>query len=375
MERAKRSRVMKAVLITLCSLTPTVAQVGAPQTQPAPASKSGAVLEVSATVETHPMPHPADAADDPAIWVHPTRPGESTIIGTDKAGGLAVYDLTGAQIQYLPDGKMNNVDIRPEFPLGGERVALVTAGNRTDNSLAVYRVDQGTRRLENVAARKITTLPVYGSCMYRSPATGKFYYFVNSKEGEIEQWELFEGGGGKVDARKVRGFKVGSQTEGCVADDESGHLYIGEENVGIWKYGAEPHSGTSRTQVDKTGPGGHLVSNVEGLAIAYEGKGAGYLVASSQGNHTYVIYRRGRGNQYVKTFKIVPGNGVDGTSDTDGIDVTTANLGPAFQHGVFIAQDGQNDGGNQNFKLVPWQLITGGQVKAPGEPRSRNALR
>jgi 3-phytase len=37
--------------------------------------------------------------------------------------------------------------------------------------------------------------------------------------------------------------------------------------------------------------------------------------------------------------------------------VTTANLGPSFPHGVFVVQDGFNDKGNQNFKLVPLQAI------------------
>src|SRR5439155_10573837 len=109
---------------------------------------------------------------------------------------------------------------------------------------------------------------------------------------------------------------------------------------------AEPDAGTSRTLVDKTG--------------AYGRNGTGYLIASSQGNSTYVVYRREQSNQYVKTFRIAGGNGIDGTSDTDGIDVTTAHLGPAFPHGVFVAQDGHNDNGNQNFKLVPWQLIIAG---------------
>jgi 3-phytase len=37
--------------------------------------------------------------------------------------------------------------------------------------------------------------------------------------------------------------------------------------------------------------------------------------------------------------------------------VTTANLGPSFPSGVFVVQDGFNDKGNQNFKLVPLQSI------------------
>lgn len=35
--------------------------------------------------------------DDPAIWIHPTDPSKSLIVGTDKevGGGLYVYDLSG----------------------------------------------------------------------------------------------------------------------------------------------------------------------------------------------------------------------------------------------------------------------------------------
>ena len=352
----------------LSTLIGLIGLIGAPasaqQTKPAPPPDKA--QEVSATVETEPVPHAGDAADDPAIWVHPADPAKSTIIGTDKDGGLAVYDLSGKQIQYMPDGSINNVDIRGGFKLGGQSVALVAAGNRTDNSIAIYRVNQATRLLESVAARKITTLEVYGSCMYHSRKTGKFYYFVNSKKGAVEQWELFDNGSGKVDGRKVRSFAAGSQTEGCVADDELAAFYLGEENVAIWKYGAEPDAGDARMPVDKVRPDGHLVSNIEGLTIAYGQKGAGYLIASSQGNSTYVVYQREQGNQYVKTFKIAGGNGIDGVSETDGIDCATASLGPAFPHGVFVAQDGHNDNGNQNYKLTPLQLIIGEAANGSG---------
>ena len=253
---------------------------------------------------------------------------------------------------------MNNVDLRAGFSLGGQKATIVAAGNRADNSIAIYRVNASTRMLENVAARKIVTIPAYGSCLYLSQKTGKLYYFVASKTGEVEQWELFDSGG-KVDAKSVRRFKVGTQLEGCVADDELGHVYIGEEAVGIWKFGAEPDSADSRVQVDRAGSGGNLVADVEGLTIAYGKDGTGYLIASSQGNNSFVVYRREQNNAYVKTFTIASHNGIDGVEDTDGIDVTMANLGPAFPLGLFIAQDGINDKGNQNFKLVPLQSILG----------------
>jgi 3-phytase len=334
-------------------------------------SAQGRIQSVAATVETQPVPNSGDAADDPAIWVHPTKPVLSTIIGTDKKGGIAVYDLAGTQLQYLPHGNMNNVDLRTGFTLGRRTVTLVTAGNRSTNSIAIYIVDPVTRLLQNVAARTITTAVTYGSCMYRSQKTGKYYYFVNSPDGVVEQWELFGTAAGTVDGRKVRSFDVGTQPEGCVADDDLGQFYIGEERVGIWKYGAEPGAGTARSQVDTVG--GHLVADVEGLTIAYMANGKGYLIASSQGNNTFAIYRREAANAYIKSFTIVAGNGIDEVSGTDGIDVTTANLGPGMSQGLFVAQDGTNNAGNQNYKLVPLHFITSTTVSLPYVTSSRAA--
>ena len=74
-------------------------------------------VTVTAAVETQPVPHSGDAADDAAIWRDPTDPGRSTVIGTDKQGGLAVYDLTGKQFAYYDDSTPNNVDLRDGFAL------------------------------------------------------------------------------------------------------------------------------------------------------------------------------------------------------------------------------------------------------------------
>ena len=342
-------------------------------------------IAVRATVETDPVRSSGDAADDPVIWRHPTDGAQSTIIGTDKKRGLMVYDLAGRVVQELPDGALVNVDLRHDFPLGGTPSAIVTAGNRSDNSMAIYAIDPSTRRLRNVAARRLgVDLSVYGSCMYRSAVNGDYYVFITSKSGEVGQWRLFETRHGTVDAERVRGFDVGSQIEACVADDELGFLYIGEEQVGIWKYAAEPTGGNGRIRVDSTGPTGFLTPDVEGLTIFFGAAGTGYLIASSQGRDAFNVYRREGRNEYVATFTIEEGNGIDRVTHSDGIDVLNASLGPSFPHGVFVTQDQKNDGGRQNFKLVPWPAIESVIREASGaqppsssaaEPRDARAVR
>ncbi len=321
---------------------------------------------VTPVAETEPVPHEADAADDPAIWVNPQDPAASTVIGADKQGGIAVYDLAGRELQYLEGGDLNNVDLRADFLLGGEAVTVVTASNRTDNSIDVFRIDPATGLLSDVAAGDLAIdLKVYGLCMYRD-GSGRTFTFINSKTGVVEQWELLDDGAGRVDVELVRSFDVGTQVEGCVADDELGRLYVGEETVGIWEYSADANGGSERTQVAAVDDGGPLVGEVEGLAIADGPDGTGYLLASSQGDDTFAVFERASPYALVLTFTIADGPDIDGTTTTDGIEVTTADLGPAFPNGLFVAHDGENGDENQNYKLVPWDAIES-QLPAPDD--------
>lgn len=312
---------------------------------------------VAATAETQPVPSTGDAADDCCIWVHPNDPALSTVIGADKDGGIAVYDLSGKELQYLADGRMNNVDLRYNFPLGGASTTLVVATVRRDNAIACYTVDPQTRRLTFVGRVK-TAIEVYGACLYVSPRDNAFYCFVTSEDGALEQWELTGNGNGMVAGKKRRSLQVGGKTEGCVADDELGFLYVGEERKALWKYHAEPGIDDEwRQLVCPVRRWQRLSPDLEGLTIYYAGNGSGYLLASSQGSSSFAVFRRAGDNEYLGSFAVKGANGIDGVSGTDGIDVASTALGELFPHGLFVAQDDNNGGANQNFKLVGWERI------------------
>ncbi|MGI9271858.1 MAG: phytase [Woeseiaceae bacterium] len=325
---------------------------------------TSAAITVSPIVETEPVISFGDAADDPAIWVNPENPELSVIIGADKKRGINVYDLSGELIQSRADGRINNVDLRYGFQLGDRTVAVVTGSNRTHDSISTYIIDPDTRQLVDVAAGVIDTgmADPYGQCMYKSPTSGLIYVYINDTDGLVRQWVLEDNGAGKIAMTAVREFNVGTQTEGCVADDETGDLYVGEENVGIWKYSAEPDGGDDRKMVDSVDEAGYLTADVEGLSIYYGENGGGYLVASNQGADSYALYERSAENKFIGIFHVVAdeATGIDGISETDGLDVNSANLGPDFPQGVFVAQDGRNisPAERQNFKLVPWHRIS-----------------
>ena len=321
-------------------------------------------IVVKPSVETEPVASFGDAADDLAIWVHPGNPELSIIIGSQKQRGVNVFDLDGNLLQSRADGRINNVDLRYDFPLEDKSVALVAGSNRTTDSISLWAVDENSRTLVDVSDGLIDTRMVdpYGLCMYRSSSTGNYYVFVNDTDGLVRQWQLEGNEHGRVSATEVREFKLDSQTEGCVADDETGHLYVGEEDVGIWKLSAEPDGEDTRTFVDGVDDNGNLTADVEGLAIYYGPNGSGYLVASNQGADNYALYERSGDNRFIGIFHVVADEalGIDGISETDGLDVNSAYFGPNFPGGVFVAQDGRNitPDENQNFKLVPWQRIS-----------------
>lgn len=329
------------------------------------ASSPAQTVSVHASVETVNVPSAGDAADDPAIWIHPTDPALSTIIATDKNWGLLVYGLDGREIQRVSGARPNNVDLRYNFPLGADRVAIVAASDRQTGRILLFRVDPATRRLVNVAARDIATgLSVNGLCLYFSPVTRTHHVFVSSLTGTVQQWALFDAGAGLVDAELVRTIEVGSGCEGLVADDEYAALYASEETetipsedgvVSIWRYGAEPGDGTARTMIG----GGLFGDDIEGLSLHYRGNATGYLVASDQDADSFVVFRREGGNAFVKRFRIASKSPIDGVTHTDGIDCVSFPLGPRFPNGLFVAQDDVNSSSRQNFKLVPWERIAG----------------
>ena len=319
---------------------------------------------VMAIAETEPTPRGKndDSADDPAIWINHSDPIRSIVFGTDKKGGLASYDLKGNQLHYYPDGKMNNCDLRYGFLLGNDTIDILAATNRSNHSVSLYKISEGGV-LDSIHNRTITSEmqdEVYGLCMYKSPVSGKYFVFVNSKAGEIEQWELLAKDQ-LVDAKLVRSFSVETQTEGMVADDSVAVLYLGEENAGIYKFDAEPGgSNEGKMLALSSEDNKNIRYDIEGLTIYPTDSVNGYLIASSQGNYSYAVFERQGDNKYLGSFKIVDGD-IDGVEETDGIDVTNVPLGKNFPKGMLVVQDGYNYEGekllSQNYKFISWEEI------------------
>ena len=305
--------------------------------------------EVTANVETEPVFAGDDAADDMCVLENFNNPESSLIISSDKKYGIIVYDLEGVKLYDYEVGRINNVDILPSRSF--QNKYIVAGTNRTYNSIDIYLFNS-KGEIENLILRKkIPSLKdVYGVTFYRDEFNT--YLFISDKKGNVEQWS-YNNDEVNSEIKFVRKLKFSSLVEGLVADESKGKIYIGQERKGIWELNAFPSFDSQKKLIFKKSK--NFKPDFEGLALRDDGNGEGYLIASVQGSNGYLIIDRKSLDAKI-FFRIIDGDKIDGTTETDGIDVTSIKTSK-FPNGFFIAQDDDNDGLNQNFKLVDWNKI------------------
>ena len=310
------------------------------------ATDNTVVSMVPALRETKGMGAEGDAADDPAIWVNPNDPAKSLILGTNKDEGLYVYNLAGEELQRMPVGLSNNVDLRGN---------LAVASNDGVNALSWFRIDPMTAVVSHVGDTKVARIEPYGICL--GAPGGTLQTAVTHKDGSIDIWNVQDTGAGPLTIAGVRTIKLGSQVEGCVIDDAANRLFVGEEDVGLWMIDLATDA---KTQIDSVNSGSGLVADVEGVTLYAAKDGGGYIIVSAQGKNRYVVYDRAPPFAVRGVFAIgrSADGSVDGTSVTDGLDASPGAL-PGLPAGVLVVQDDANPVSeiDQNFKIVDWREI------------------
>lgn len=319
-----------------------------------PAITGDPAVTITARAETPPVGTAReDAADDPAIWRNPADPSASLVVGTDKKGGLYVYDLKGAQKHFLPAPGLNNVDL-VELP---DRQVLAIASDRSNlatGQLFIARLDTATGKLAFVTRVEVGAGEGYGVCGGEVEGDGSFTVYSAFKSGAIYRTGLQFLGGELADQTELLN-SVPTQTEGCIYDQRTGMLYIGEEDAGIWAMFGRGQGGQENRKLVAPIDNRMLVADVEGLAIAPEGDEGGYLIASSQGDNAYAVFRLPEVTP-VGRFRIAAGI-FGSVEETDGIALDNRDFGANFPKGLFIAQDGMNAPKAQNFKYARWDEI------------------
>ncbi|UKT63011.1 phytase [Pedobacter mucosus] len=305
--------------------------------------------------------------DDPAIWVNPSDPKKSLVIGTDKDanGGLYVFDLKGKIIKSKTVKGLkrpNNVDIAYGLILGGKKTDIAVTTERLTHELRIYSIPNMTP-VDNggIPVFEGETAPgsrdLMGIAMYTDPE-GKIYAIVGRKSGPNEgrylwQYLLTDDGKGTVKASLVRKFGNYSgkkEIESIAVDNELGYVYYSDEQFGIRKYYADPAKGNQELSI--FGKGDFAVDN-EGIALYKTQGNKGYILVSDQGARQLKVYSRtgksGAPNQHplLATIKY-------SANQTDGIDVVSVPLNSDFKHGLLVAMSD-----DKTFHFYRWEDLAG----------------
>nr|WP_308408586.1 phytase [Streptomyces sp. AC627_RSS907] len=318
-------------------------------------------------------------------------------------------------------GRFNNVDLVHGMKLSTGRADLAVTSDRGNDRLRVYRVDPAKpdRPLTDVtdpAAAPIFSADqdeineertAYGLATWTDKASGRSYALVSQRERtRLALLELTATDSGHVGYRQVRtldlpaSFRLPNgtdwspcgepgelpQVEGMVVDPANGTLYAGQEDVGVWRLRADL-TGTPRL-IDKVreygvpatydepsdecvagedpGYGGtRLTADVEGLTLLQEADGDGYLLASSQGDNTFVAYDReiGDRNEYEGGFRVTAASGgPDGSEECDGAAVLNQPLGSRYPNGLLVVQDGHDAPGDGDRSATNFKFVDLGKV-------------
>ena len=319
---------------------------------------------IQPVAQTQPAP---SQTDDPAIWINAQAPANSRIVGTVKAdrpnGAVVVYDLSGQLIQSVGGlARPNNVDVEYGFRLGGATLDVAACTARDSDSVWIFAIDPASGRLRDISAGGIevfNTEPLarrrpMGIAIYRRPADGSIFIVLSRKTGPrtgyLWEYQMVDGGNGQAALRKVRefgNFSGKGEIEAIAIDDEFGFVYYADEWVGIHKWHADPSHPGAGNEIALFAAG-VFAGDREGLAIYAAPNGAGYLVATDQlkeGSRFYFYPRTGE-QRLVKTLRTT-------AIATDGIEITSAPLGPAFPLGAMVAM---NESG-RNFLIYDWRDV------------------
>lgn len=312
-----------------------------PQSEAQPATEAGPQA-IAPTYITAPVPHDSD---DPAIWIHPTDPAQSLIVGTDKSGpngGLYVFDLRGQLVDSVPGlNRPNNVDIAPGMVAGGDTFAIAVTSERLNGQMRAYRlpdltpVDGGGLPVFADQSNRA----VMGIALYRRPRDGAIFAIVSRKTEDgapadsaaLRQYRLLGRENGQIRAELLRSFGYFSghkEIEAIAVDDAQGYVFYSDEQRGVRQYHADPDS--PNVELAHFATEG-FAEDHEGISIYPTGERSGYILVSDQGAQRFQIFSRaGTKHELLKIVEVA-------ALESDGSEITPVALNDDFPRGLFVA--------------------------------------
>ncbi len=301
--------------------------------------------------------------DDPAIWVNPTDPSKSLVLGTDKGdttGGIYVFDLEG-KIDHKKTvsnlKRPNNIDIEYGFNYKNKKIDIAVFTERGRRMIRVFSLPD-MKEIDNGGIEVFVGESQHdpmGISLYKN--SDNVYAIVGRKSGPdgtfLWQYKLYTDENGFVNGKKVRAFGRFSgkkEIESIVVDDDLGFVYYSDETVGVRQFFASADSSGRELSMFATKG---VKNDHEGLSIFPTSEKTGYILLSDQQANRFQIFsREGTGDEpfnhkLIKVVKVA-------ARDSDGSDVTAVSLNNTFKHGLFVAMST-----DRTFHFYRWEDIAG----------------
>ncbi len=310
-------------------------------------------------------------SDDPAIWVHPTNPEKSLVIGTDKndPGALYVFDLAGNILRDKVVKNLrrpNNVDVEYGLVLNGSPVDIAVTAERLMHRIRIFRlpdmapVDNGGIEVF-IGEQPEEFRETMGIALYKRPGDGAVFAIVGRKNGPgtgyLWQYLLSDDGTGQVKAELVRKFGAfcgEGEIEAIAVDDALGYVYYSDEQAGIRKYHADPDMGDDQLAFFGVND---FTEDREGISIYAKNDRDGFIIVSDQQANSFNIYNRQGPSTDPHSHKLLKKVKVAAV-ESDGSEVCPIALNDTFRYGLFVAMSD-----NKTFHYYRWEDIVGDIIK------------
>uniref|UniRef100_UPI0040480D29 phytase n=2 Tax=Algoriphagus sp. TaxID=1872435 RepID=UPI0040480D29 len=309
--------------------------------------------------------------DDPAIWMHPSDPSKSLVIGTDKdsLGALYVFNLEGKVIDSLVRKgiqRPNNVDVGYGLALADGLIDFAVTGERLTSRLRFFSLPD--MKELNPGGFEIFLgeegpdfRDLMGVALYKSPSTGKQYVIAGRKNGPKDGTYLWQyeitAAADDIQLELVRKFGQYSgkkEIEAIAVDAALGYIYYSDEGVGVRKYAAEPDMGNEELALFATEG---FADDHEGISIYEVDDSSGYLLVSDQQANLFHVFPREGSPENPHAHPLIT-KILLSTNQSDGSEVSSRSFGPKFPKGIFIAMSD-----NKTFHFYRWEDVAGKQLK------------
>ncbi len=204
---------------------------------------------------------------------------QSSYLAVDGKAGIAWIDARGKRKAYLSTPAelldvRENIEVNYKGKLRSFDVAATVL--LPEQQPALIALDKSGKKIIELARLPVPAFNIENICLSRDPANNLSMYLLDER-GTAEHWLVLDAHGHQQ-VKKLRNLPIAPNSKSCSVDDTRERLFIAEEAIGVWAYGASVESSPGRTVVDMAAPFGklsetaELVSAIPGGVLVFDGE-------------------------------------------------------------------------------------------------------